>query len=502
MSGLGVDQAHEQNNRIVKEDGAAIGLTENPIALRRWMLAGPEVTNLIKEFRAETDDEEDLLHHHEQYNAFQLDFLAKCSSLKGSFDTFSNPFLECLENLIALDTRVYASKEGQRILLNAKQVGQVGRATMQNLIDERLCSNAKVLYDRIPKNKCQIFSMESNKRTANGKVKELKYENHVFPPALSVNGRLRSGEKYLLLQKLLQRVPKHAPPTRFDGIIFDGAAVNGEEEFLGYITSQASVLNSERADVVWDQYFEGSTKACTREERGVGIRRQVLPRVTLPANWHAFLRHAKNKEELFSFLASLLVNYNNSDTKLKFLTNVNDEIRGNSHVVSCLVGTSCSSVPMEEADGRIILHVFDMIKSGLQDVLIRTVDTDVLVLAISFYHKMREQGLITLWVKLGTGANESTKEEEAMEEAGEAEPPTPPPPSPSSSCKTTPSSRSSSSSCCSCSRCKTAPPSSNSSSSSCNTCNKDTMGDTEQPGPVEPDTPQSEPRSPSTSWPS
>lgn len=59
---------------------------------------------------------------------------------------------------------------------------------------------------------------------------------------------------------------------------------------------------------------------------------------------------------------------------------------------------------MEEADGRIILHVFDMVKSGLKDVLIRTVDTDVLVLAISFVHKLRDQGLATLWVKLGTGA--------------------------------------------------------------------------------------------------
>ncbi|KAK3912859.1 Chromosome-associated kinesin KIF4 [Frankliniella fusca] len=440
MSGLGVDQAHEQNNRIVKEDGGAIGLTQNPTALRRWMLAGPEVTNLLLEFREETDDGEDLLSHHEQYKAFQHDFLAKCSSLKESFETFSNPFTERLENLVALDTRIFASLEGQNNLFDAKQLGGV---MMQKFIEERLCSNSKALFERIPKNKCQFFTTESQKRpAATDKVKELKadmelfaklflntktlnldrdeffrHENQPFPPALSVNGRLRGGEKHPLLQKLLQLVSKSSPPNNFGAIVFDGAAVAnylpprqsktfkqyGEEEFLGYITSQASMLKADRVDVAWDQYFEGSTKASLREERGSGIRRQVLPHATLPSNWQAFLRHSKNKEELFSLLAGTLVRYHSTEPKLKLLTNVGDVFRGNTAVASTLEGKSC--VMMEEADGRIILHVFDMIMSGYKDVLIRTVDTDVVVLAVSFFHRMQEIGLVTLWLKLGTGTH-------------------------------------------------------------------------------------------------
>ena len=35
FSGLAIDQAHEQNNAIVKGDGGAVGLTENPSALKR-----------------------------------------------------------------------------------------------------------------------------------------------------------------------------------------------------------------------------------------------------------------------------------------------------------------------------------------------------------------------------------------------------------------------------------------------------------------------------------
>lgn len=45
FSAIPIDQAHEQNknNACVKGDGGAVGLTDNPSALRRWMIAGPEV---------------------------------------------------------------------------------------------------------------------------------------------------------------------------------------------------------------------------------------------------------------------------------------------------------------------------------------------------------------------------------------------------------------------------------------------------------------------------
>lgn len=50
FSNIAIDQAHEQNNSIVKGDGGAIRLTEDPAALRRWMVTGPEISRLIDEF--------------------------------------------------------------------------------------------------------------------------------------------------------------------------------------------------------------------------------------------------------------------------------------------------------------------------------------------------------------------------------------------------------------------------------------------------------------------
>ena len=49
FSAIAIDQGHEQNNASVKGDGGAVGLTENPAPLRRWMVSGPEMALLIGE---------------------------------------------------------------------------------------------------------------------------------------------------------------------------------------------------------------------------------------------------------------------------------------------------------------------------------------------------------------------------------------------------------------------------------------------------------------------
>ena len=52
FSALATDYAHEQSNALVKSDGGAVGLTINPGALQRRMVAGPEMSRLANEFEA------------------------------------------------------------------------------------------------------------------------------------------------------------------------------------------------------------------------------------------------------------------------------------------------------------------------------------------------------------------------------------------------------------------------------------------------------------------
>ena len=70
FSAMVIDQAHEQNNAMVKGEGGAVGLTENPSALRRWMISGPEIARIVNEFEAgmevKGNDKQSNGKHHEE----------------------------------------------------------------------------------------------------------------------------------------------------------------------------------------------------------------------------------------------------------------------------------------------------------------------------------------------------------------------------------------------------------------------------------------------------
>ena len=47
FSNIGFDHAHEQNNKIVKTDGGAIGILDSPAVLLKWAVAGPEISRIL-----------------------------------------------------------------------------------------------------------------------------------------------------------------------------------------------------------------------------------------------------------------------------------------------------------------------------------------------------------------------------------------------------------------------------------------------------------------------
>ena len=95
FSALAIDQAHEQNNASVKGDGGAVGLTENPAALRRWMVSGPDMARVIAEFQATADTRTKKIdfRHHEQTKHTQLAFAGDVKSLSGVMREMGNPLL-------------------------------------------------------------------------------------------------------------------------------------------------------------------------------------------------------------------------------------------------------------------------------------------------------------------------------------------------------------------------------------------------------------------------
>ena len=103
---MAIDQAHEQNNAAVKSDGGAIGLTQNPDALRSWMAAGPEVLRLTTEFESSVENfhknPSETQQHHDQMRSTQ--FAQQVKNLVQVMEEMGNPFLEESNDLLRLET--------------------------------------------------------------------------------------------------------------------------------------------------------------------------------------------------------------------------------------------------------------------------------------------------------------------------------------------------------------------------------------------------------------
>ena len=116
FSSMGIDQCHEQLNKIFKGDGGAIGLTEDEAKLQKWSVCGPEIGRMVREFEdmsVLSKNYAKTYRHHEETTGFQNRFIHHCKSLVGEFEMLGNPFLtdENEKELIQVDTRDIMSDE-------------------------------------------------------------------------------------------------------------------------------------------------------------------------------------------------------------------------------------------------------------------------------------------------------------------------------------------------------------------------------------------------------
>lgn len=162
--------------------------------------------------------------------------------------------------------------------------------------------------------------------------------------------------------------------------------------FLPYVQTQ--MQSAQRIDIVWDTYKEDSLKTGTREKRGSGACRRVALSVKIPTNWKSFLRVDDNKTELFGLLAQEVGNIDAAGKEV-YSTYGNQVVtNGSRETLQDL--QPCNH---EEADTRIFLHVLDAAKQHRR-IMIRTIDTDVFVLAVSQMQRIPQK---EVWLAFGTG---------------------------------------------------------------------------------------------------
>ena len=416
FSGIALDQAHEHNNALVKGEGGAVGITENPSALLRWMTSGPEVCQLVKEYDATSKSDD--IRHHEDFPSTQKRFFNEVKALTDSFNELGNPFMDESGELLALDSKQVSSPTAlNEFQKSGKEQFESFRQTPRNF------------YSSIKRNNFKIFDSLNSKQKQSSAGKQLKkdcnlfsnlfiicqtrkldldgffaHENQCYPPSISNNGELYETQKADIIHELEKcvNISDCQPPS--DALIVDGSALVYSVQptkgtFEDYVEKfdeniDAFAQNHSRVDVIFYQYKPDSLKSHARKMRGTGQRRKVTQNGQIPSNWLTFLRDDENKTELFSMLAKSIYNINNGIVYATINTSsVCNKIARNA--ITCM---------HEEADTRIFVHLkhainFDLIKTAC----ILSNDTDVIIIAISHFEQLKLLGLEELWVSFGAG---------------------------------------------------------------------------------------------------
>ena len=94
-----------------------------------------------------------------------------------------------------------------------------------------------------------------------------------------------------------------------------------------------------------------------------------------------FLQDTTNKEELFSLLTEKVKDF-------QFPENKDVNITSGENVFSSSKSSDMQRCDHEEADTRIAVHVLHALSKGHNQVLIRTLDTDVVVVMIGLFNEL------------------------------------------------------------------------------------------------------------------
>ena len=433
FSHIGKDQSHEQSNKSLQAHGGAAGLYENPEALTLFMLAGPDCARCVDEFDAVLDTPSLSTAHHEEAHSLQIKFRKDVLSFVEIIEQLGNPFTAGHE-LVALDTQAVMEPA---VVASLSRVHEIGEYLHAQYVSRTLHTGTVPVSNTLRRNKILTFANRPDLTKKGNKnigiqrknitlitqlflslqsrpdadmAEFFRFENQREPPSLADRGSLRSGSKSDILECIKAPTGRAVPARLSTVIVLDMAAVVhivrpiSAKTFVEYSTQHimpflASQMTRtvQRLDAIWDTYPEHSLKSLTHQRRGTGPRTRIGDGQTrIPKHdWNSgFLKNEENKKELFCFLSDEIVKHDMGG-KLLLSTKCDSVLSNRQCDVSAL--QPCNHC---EADTRIFLHLAHAAAHGHHKAYVRTVDSDVVVIAIHFFSTL---GLSELWVGFGSG---------------------------------------------------------------------------------------------------
>ena len=390
---------------------------------------------MVKEFEITIEEDstnQTCTPHHKQSTACQARFISHVQSLVSTMEELGNSFEGESTDPISLVSKDIADPAMKASLNNTESIG---KGQYELFIKEKLTERFKPIDDSISRNNLPLWKPGSKSSTSKEKMKLksvktdcqlfrrpyigcqsrdgdlddfFSHENQGSPPSLSDCGRIRSGSKCDLIQcidKLVGTEESHNTSV----VVFDSAFcvqaltpqfcktfMEYSEIFLPYI--KQSIENVQRLDLVWDEYIPNSLKASTRQKRDTGARRRVLPSAMVAQNWQEFLCLDNNKKELLLFFSEQVVKMAIEGRQI--IVTKGEEVLCSPPATGRNKLSLCSH---EEAETRIMVHITDAVQDGHQSVMIRSTDTDVVVLTVAAVATLDRK---ELWVSYETGKNQ------------------------------------------------------------------------------------------------
>ena len=159
------DQAHEQNNAVIKGDGGAIYLTKNKAAFRRWMVAEPEISRHVDEF---SDISGNLQTKQNKSHHFRKTIFGKVNKMKATLSELGNTFEEDSTDLYALDTKEVTDSSVKEIM---DQLVRTGQKQYEKFVKGMVDSEKPSFNEWLSKNKLLLFSRKTKPDPSSAKRK-------------------------------------------------------------------------------------------------------------------------------------------------------------------------------------------------------------------------------------------------------------------------------------------------------------------------------------------
>ena len=423
FSRMGLDQIHEQNNKIIKGAGGASDLLNkvDDSALLRWEVCSPELARVILEFEDCLDRNEfpaeSNTKHHEDNEPFHKRFAADVNRLNKCISV--NPFTQ--HNLTKLNNKAVVVPESVRPVVENLQSS--GKEQLETFVSDRLVLRKTPISESITLNRLEIWNFTDKRekvdfspsksilKKMNSACEHRKtmaaalfqHEINNIPQSLCIDGtngiEMYHGSKADVAKRFSTCVMLPQDRQGKSSIVIEmsplvrakafathtGRLVNfGEFSLLVYYEVMKLASNYDRIDMVFDRYFERSLKQGTRAGRGQGSQYLFEGDSTeIPFNMaDSFLKHDYNKNKLYEYLGTKLLEIHQGD-KILVATYQNTSLISHLTCLELDQPVSVRPCESEEADQRIVRHALNLVYNGYKNILVRTIDTDVLVLLIS-----------------------------------------------------------------------------------------------------------------------